>query len=184
MKKILTAALSILAVLTLFSCGSKPTAAATQAEKEGIPTWVYEGKKDSTGIYAVGAGRLSNDINSQKMAKAQARLELAQAVEVQVKGITQTLIDDQGADDDRQALAALTENAALTTEAILNGSEQVDMFKANDKTIYVLMYLPKSTFVTELTKKANTFTRTSSAAYTEQKMAEAYDKYFANNSSN
>ncbi len=182
MKKILMATLSVFALFAFFSCGSKPTAAATQAEKEGIPTWVYEGKKDSTGIYAVGAGKLSNDINSQKMAKAQARLELAQSVEVQVKGITQTLIDDQGADDDRQALAALSENAALTTEAILNGSEQVDMFKANDKTIYVLMYLPKSTFVTELTKKANSFNRTSSAAYTEQKMAEAYEKYFANNS--
>lgn len=75
----------------------------------------------------------------------------------------------RGAEGDRQFLAALSENAALTTEAILNGSEQADMFKAGDGTIYVLMYLPKSTFVTELTKKASTFNRTSSAASTQKK---------------
>lgn len=181
MKKSLYAVLMCAAVCLLLSCGSKPTSASKQAAKDGVPVWVYEGRKDNTGLYAVGAGKLSNDITSRKMAVAQARLELAQSVEVSVKGITQTLVDDQGAEGDRQFLAALSENAALTTEAILNGSEQADMFKASDGTIYVLMYLPKSTFVTELTKKASTFNRTSSAAYTEEKMAEAYEKYFSTN---
>lgn len=181
MKKSLYAVLMCAAVCLLLNCGSKPTSASKQAEKDGVPVWVYEGRKDNTELYAVGAGKLSNDITSRKMAVAQARLELAQSVEVSVKGITQTLVDDQGAEDDRQFLAALSENAALTTEAILNGSEQADMFKAGDGTIYVLMYLPKSTFVTELTKKASTFNRTSSAAYTEEKMAEAYEKYFSTN---
>ena len=182
MKKSLYAVLMCAAVCLLLNCGSKPTSASKQAEKDGVPVWVYGGRKDNTGLYAVGAGKLSNDITSRKMAVAQARLELAQSVEVSVKGITQTLVDDQGAaEGDRQFLAALSENAALTTEAILNGSEQADMFKAGDGTIYVLMYLPKSTFVTELTKKASTFNRTSSAAYTEEKMAEAYEKYFSTN---
>ncbi len=186
MKKISALFLATAASFLLFSCGStqETTSAAEQAAKDGVPAWVYEGKKDDTGIYAVGAGKLSNDITSQKMARAQARLELAQEVEVQVKGVTQTLIDDQGAEGDRQYLAALTENAALVTESVLNGSEQADMYKGDDGTIYVLMYLPKSTFVTELTKQANSFNRTSSAAYTEEKMAEAYEKYFASNTSN
>lgn len=181
MNKIVVFISVLLAGILFFSCGSEPTSAAVQAERDGVPTWVYEGKKDNNGLYAVGAGKLSNDVTSKKMAVAQARLELAQSVEVSVKGITQTLVDDQGAEDDRQYLAALSENAALTTEAILNGSEQADLYKADDGTIYVLMFLPKSTFVTELTKKASTFNRTSSAAYTEEKMAEAYEKYFSNN---
>lgn len=185
MKKILTAMLGAACVFMFLSCGSKPTSAAVQAEQDGVPAWVYEGRKDSSGIYAVGAGKLSNDITSQKMAKAQARLELANEVQVQVKGVTQTYVDDQGADGDRQYLAALTENALLTTEAILNGSEQADMFRAKDGTIYVLMFLPKSTFVTELAKQAQEtakkFDRTSSAEYTEAKMAEAYEKYFSQN---
>lgn len=180
MKKILTAAAACLAALLLFSCGSEPTSASIQAEKDGVPVWVYEGKKDKNGLYAVGAGKLSNDINSRKMAVAQARLELAQSVEVSVKGITQTFVDDQGADGDRQFLSAMTENAALATESVLNGTEQADLYKAKDGTIYVLMFLPKNTFVTELTKKASAFERTSSAEFTEQKMAEAYDKYFSN----
>ena len=119
------------------------------------------------------------------MAKAQARLELAKEVEVTVKGVTQTLVDDQGATGDRTYLAALTENALETTNAILNGSEQVDYFKSNDGTVYVLMILPKKTFVTELATKANqaraSFSPTSSAEYTEEKMAEAYEKYFSTN---
>ena len=180
MKKILTLALCAAASLLIFSCGSTPTSAAQQAAKDGVPTWVYEGKKASDGIYAVGAGKLSNDINSLKMAKAQARTELASSVSVQIKGVTQTYVDDQGADGDRQALAAFTENAALVTEAVLNGTEQADMYKADDGAIYVLMFLPKSTFVKELATNATAFSRTSSAEYTEQKMAEAYDKYFAN----
>jgi len=187
MKKILTVILFAFSAI-FFSCGSKQTTAAQQAIEDGVPTWVYEGKKDNSGIYAVGAGKLSNDITSQKMAKAQARLELAQEVQVQVKGVTQTFVDDQGADGDRQYLAALTENALLTTEAILNGSEQADMYKAKDGTIYVLMFLPKSTFVTELAKQAEEtakkFNRTSSAQYTQEKMAEAYEKYFSNNTAN
>ena len=69
MKKILTLALCAAASLLIFSCGSTPTSAAQQAAKDGVPTWVYEGKKASDGIYAVGAGKLSNDINSLKMAK-------------------------------------------------------------------------------------------------------------------
>ena len=185
MKKIITAAAAVLAAFMLFSCGSKPTSAAQQAEKEGVPAWVYEGRKDSNGIYAVGAGKLENDITSLKMAKAQARLELAKEVEVTVKGVTQTLVDDQGATGDRTYLAALTENALETTNAILNGSEQVDYFKSNDGTVYVLMILPKKTFVTELATKANqakaSFSPTSSAEYTEEKMAEAYEKYFSTN---
>ena len=84
------------AVCLLLNCGSKPTSASKQAEKDGVPVWVYGGRKDNTGLYAVGAGKLSNDITSRKMAVAQARLELAQSVEVSVKGITQTLVDDQG----------------------------------------------------------------------------------------
>ncbi len=187
MKKIykITIMLTVLtAVVSMFiSCGSQPTAAAQQAEKEGKPAWVYEGRKDNAGLYAVGAGKLSNDFTSHKMATAQARLELAQAVETTVKGVTQTLVDDQGADGDRQYLAALTENALQSTEAVLNGTQQVDMYKDKDGTIYVLMLLPKSTFVTELTKKAaeTPYNRTSSAVYTEEKMAEAYEKYFSTN---
>ena len=97
MKKILTVILFAFSAI-FFSCGSKQTTAAQQAIEDGVPTWVYEGKKDNSGIYAVGAGKLSNDITSQKMAKAQARLELAQEVQVQVKGVTQTFVDDQGAE--------------------------------------------------------------------------------------
>ncbi|MBQ6057452.1 MAG: LPP20 family lipoprotein [Treponema sp.] len=185
MKKIIAAVFAISAVLLLASCGSTKTTAATQAEELNLPAWVLEGKRDNTGIYAVGAGKLSNLTNSLKMAKAQARVELATTVKANVQAVTQTLVDDQGATGDRQDLEALTENALIRVDTILQGSEQVDQFIAKDETVYVLMYLPYSTMVTELNKNLEEtnkkFNRTSSAAYTEQKMAEAYEKYFSEN---
>jgi len=185
MKKILTAAMIVIAGFMFASCGStEQTTAASQAEQLNLPSWVLEGKRDNTGIYAVGSGKLSNLVTSQKMAMAQGRLELANMTKTSVQGVTQTLVDDQGADGDRQYLAALSENALLKVDTFLVGSEKVDQFIGNDGTVYVLMFLPKSTFLTELNKvneeTAKSFNRTSSAAYTEAKMEEAYEKYFSN----
>ena len=69
MKKIISVILSLSFTLLIFSCGStkEVTWAAIQAEKDGVPTWVYEGRRDSKGIYATGAGKLSNLTNSLKM---------------------------------------------------------------------------------------------------------------------
>ena len=189
MKKIISVILSLSFTLLIFSCGStkEVTSAAIQAEKDGVPTWVYEGRRDSKGIYATVAGKLSNLTNSLKMARAQARLELANTVKIGVEGVTQTLVDDQGSDKDRQNLEALTEHALFKTDTILQGSEQVDYFQDKDGTVYVLMFLPYSTMVTELNKNLETsksFVRDSTAAYTEEKMAEAYEKFFADNKSN
>lgn len=185
MKKLLTAAMIVIAGFMFASCGSTETTAASQAAELNLPSWVLEGKRDNTGIYAVGTGKLSNLVTSQKMAMAQGRLELANMTKTSVQGVTQTLVDDQGADGDRQYLAALTENALLKVDTILVGSEKVDQYIGSDGTVYVLMFLPKSTFLTELNKvnaeTAKTFNRTSSAAYTEAKMEEAYEKYFAGN---
>ena len=187
MKKILTSLVAVLALIMVTSCSSskQPTTAASQAEELNLPTWVLEGKRDNTGIYAVGSGKLSNLTNSLKMAKAQARVELATTVKANVQAVTQTLVDDQGAQGDRQDLEALTENALIRVDTVLQGSEQVDQYIAKDGAVYVLMYLPYSTLVTELNKNLEesktTFSRTSSAAYTEEKMAEAYEKYFSQN---
>ncbi|MBP5283877.1 MAG: LPP20 family lipoprotein [Treponema sp.] len=187
MKKLLTLAVIAITGFMFMSCGSTDTtSAAAQAADLNLPEWVLAGRKDDKGIYAVGSGKLSNLVNSQKMAIAQGRLELAATTKTSVQGITQTLVDDQGAEGDRQDLEALTENALLKVDNILVGSEKVDQYVAKDGTVYVLMFLPKETFLTELNKslaetKAKSFNRTSSAAYTEAKMAEAYEKYFANN---
>ena len=179
----------LLAVSLLASCGSskkaaeaapaEPTAASQQAARDGVPAWVYEGRRDETGLYAVGAGKLANKNNSLKMARAEARTELARELKINVEAATQTYIDDFGDNNNRQSLTGLVDTAVQRTDAMMAGSQQIDYFEDTDGTIYVLMYLPYNAVVPTLNESVSAeFKRDETAAFTEQKMAEAYEKYF------
>lgn len=183
MKKILGTVLAVVTTVMMFSCGSSKevTSASLLAEKDGVPAWVYEGKRDDTGLYAVGSGKMSNLNNSLKMARAEARVELSRELKSEIQSVLQTYVDDKGDDNNRQSLSGLTDNALLKTDNILNGSQQVDYFQTKDGTVYVLMYLPYNAVVPELNKTVTEFNRDSTAAFTEAKMAEAYEKYFSEN---
>ena len=183
MKKITGAVFALATALMLMSCGSSKevTSAAILAEKDGVPTWVYEGKRDDTGLYAVGSGKMSNLNNSLKMARAEGRVELSRELKSEIQSVLQTYVDDKGDDKNRQALTGMTDTALLKTDNILNGSQQVDYFQTKDGTVYVLMYLPYNAVIPELNKTVAEFTQDSTAAFTEAKMAEAYEKYFSEN---
>lgn len=180
MKKILGAIAIAVAGFMLASCGSTPVTGATQAEADGLPAWVYESKKDDTGLYAVGSGKLANIQNSYTMAKANGRAELARMLKVQVQDVLQTYVSDMGSDEKRDTLTGLVDNTLQKTDAVLEGSQQVDRFNAKDGTIYVLMYLPYESTVKKLNESASSFTGKPEAYITEAKMQEAYDKYFSN----
>ncbi len=181
MKKIFGAvAFSLIAFATipLISCGST-TEAAKQAEQEGYPDWVYEGRRDATGIYAVGSGKMSNIQNSLTMARSNGRTELARTLKTQVQDVLQTYVSDTGSDENRDALSGLVDNTLQKTDAVLQGSQQVDRYQAKDGTIYVLMYLPYESAVTELNKITSDYTGKPESIITEAKMNEAYEKYFS-----
>ena len=180
MKKIFGAIAIALAGILAASCGSsKETAAASQAEEAGYPAWVYEGRKDDTGIYAVGSGKLANVQNSLTMARANGRAELARTLKVQVNDVLQTYVSDTGSDENRDTLTGLVDNTLQKTDAVLEGSQQVDRFQAKDGTIYVLMYLPYESSVKKLNEITSSYTGKPEAIVTELKMQEAYEKYFS-----
>lgn len=179
MKKLLATFAALLTAFTLFSCGSTKTTPAAQAKKEGLPEWVYVGKTDSTGIYAVGAGKLANVVNSHKMAVAEARTELARTLKVQVQDVLQTYTSDLGSETNRDALSGLIDNTLQKTDAVLTGTQQVNRFNAEDGTVYVMMYLPYEFSVKELNKAVSDYTGKMEAVITDARMREAYDKYFA-----
>lgn len=185
MKKIFGAVSALLMTMMITSCGSSKevTSAAELAEKDGVPTWVYEGRKDDTGLYAVGSGKMSNLNNSLKMARAEGRVELSRELAIEIQSVMQTYVDDKGDDENRQSLTGLTDNALLKTDNMLAGSQQIDYYQTKDGTVYVLMYLPYNAVVPELNKTVAEFNRDSTAAFTEAKMAEAYEKYFSTNKS-
>lgn len=183
MKKFFGAAAvaAAVAAFTLASCGSsgEASASATQAEQEGYPDWVYESRRDETGIYAVGSGKLSNIQNSLLMARQNGRAELARTLKTQVQDIMQTYVSDTGSDENRDALTGLVDNTLSKTDAVLEGSQQVDRFQAKDGTIYVLMYLPYDSAVKKLNESASEYTGKPESIVTQAKMAEAYEKFFA-----
>lgn len=188
MKKLFGALALTLAGFLFASCESTeaPTTASTQAAEDGYPEWVYEGKMDSTGIYAVGAGKLSNIQNSLTMARANGRAELARTLKTQVQDVLQTYVSDTGSDQNRDSLTGLIDNTLQKTDAVLEGSQQVDRFNAKDGTIYVLMYLPYESAVKELNEmtkeEISSFTGKPEAIITELRMQEAYEKYFSGKS--
>ncbi len=183
MKKIIAVLAATASLFMLASCGStkkvETSEPAVKADRGGVPAWVFEGKKDSTGLYAVGAGKMSNLQNSLKLARAEARVELARELKVEVQSVLQTYVDDTGSDTARQNLSGMQDSALLKTDAMLQGSQQVDYYQDKDDTVYVLMYLPYEATLPVLNETVANFTRDPTAAFTEAKMAEAYDKYFA-----
>ena len=178
MKKILALFAAALTALMVVSCGSTP--AAQEAPKSNVPEWVTMGKMDATGIYAVGAGKMANAVTSRKMAMSQGRTELARTLKAEIKAVTQTYIDDAGSDKDRQALAAFQESTLEKTQAILQGSQQVDYYLGDDGTVYVLMYLPYDSAVKTLNEeaaKSKGFKENQTAAFTKEQMAEAFERH-------
>ena len=185
MKKILATVAALVATFALVSCGTTNSkvnsgdSAAKQAKEDGYPEWVYVGKKDDTGIYAVGAGKLANIVNSHKMAVSEARTELARTLKVQVQDVLQTYTSDLGSDQNRDALSGLIDNTLQKTEAVLQGSQQVNRFNASDGTVYVLMYLPYESALSKLNTSVAEYTGKAEAVITDARMREAYEKYFA-----
>lgn len=182
MKKIVAAVAALAAVFALASCGStsgKGGSGAAQAKQEGYPEWVYMGRTDDTGIYAVGAGKLANLVNSHKMAVSEGRTELARTLRVQVQDVLQTYTSDLGSEQNRDALTGLIDNTLQKTDAVLQGSQQIDRFNASDGTVYVLMYLPYESTVSSLNSAVSDYTGKTEAVITDARMREAYEKYFA-----
>lgn len=189
MKKTLLIISCVLAAFFATSCGSteQTNTAAEQAALSSVegadgvqrPAWVLTGKKDNTGIYAVGSGKMSSDQNSLKLARANGRAELGRTVASATKSVLRSYTQDTG--NEKDVLNYLEEVLEIKSANILSGSEQVDMWKAKDGTIFVLMFVPYKAVlpeVAEISKQISDFTQDAKTILTEVKAQTAFDKYF------
>lgn len=188
MKKTLTL-VALCAMAAIFmSCGStkevaaagEQTAAsqvATVVGAEGVarPSWVMEGKKSATGMYAVGAAKMSNMQNSLKAARVNGRAELANTVQVSLKGVTTTYAEDTGISED--ALNYMEEALVQKTDTLLNGSTQEDYWVGADETVYVLMYLPYEAVLPAVNEVVSDYSANQKSEVTVEKVAAALEKY-------
>lgn len=150
MKKILGLVAALCAALVLVSCGSTQVA---QAPAQVAPDWVLNGAKasDATYWYAVGEAKMASELNSLKMARMQARTELARIVGTQVK---EAIDAKSSMDNNGNETKELTIKKHITTDALLEGSEQIGRYTAPGGTVYVLMSVPKATAVQKLNEAA------------------------------
>lgn len=189
MKKSIFIISCVLAAIMITSCGTtnqEPTAAAKAAEKQvtgadGVdrPAWVLTGKEDATGIYAVGSAKLSNDQNSLKLARTNGRAELGRTILASTKSVLRSYTEDTG--NAKDSLTYMEEAIEVKSVNILQGSKQVDMWKAEDGTIYVLMFVPYTAVLPEVTQAYNDFVQDAKTVLTQEKAQAAFKKYFDEN---
>ena len=188
MKKSFFVAVAVVAAMFITSCAStdnqEPSAAQQAAAKTSVvgadgverPAWVLTGREDDQGIYAVGSGKMSNDQNSIKLARLNARAELSRTIAASTRSVMRSYTSDAGSSKD--VLTYLEEAVEVRTANILKGSKQVDMWKASDGTYFVLMFVPYTAVLPEVTEAVTNFTQDSKTVLTEAKALAAFKKYF------
>lgn len=197
MKKSILILSCIMAAAVMFtSCGSTEAekTAAQQAAMANVmgadgvkrPEWVLAGKEDSTGIYAVGSGKMSNTTNSLKLAEINGRAELARTVSAATQSVLRTYTQDTG--NSKDVLTYLEEATQVKAANVLKGSKRKDMWTAQDGTVFVLMYIPYEAVLPTLTepiqeaaKNLDNFKQDAKTVLTEAKALAAFEKYFDNN---
>lgn len=198
MKKSVLFISCILTVAALFvtSCGSteQEKTAAQQAAQANVigadgvkrPEWVLAGKVDSTGIYAVGTGKMSTPTNSLRVAEINGRAELARTVSAATQSVLRTYTQDAGSSKD--VLTYLEEATEVKAASVLKGSQRKDMWTAQDGTVFVLMFVPYEAVLPTVTesisdaaKNIKDFKQDAKTLLTEAKALAAFEKYFDNN---
>lgn len=198
MKKSILVLSCVMAVAAVFmSCASTSEEEKTAAQQaamanvygaDGVkrPEWVLAGKEDSTGIYAVGSGKMSNITNSLKLAEINGRAELSRTVSAATKSVLRTYTQDTG--NSKDVLTYLEEATEVKAANVLKGSKRKDMWTAQDGTVYVLMYVPFEAILPTLTesiseaeKNYKNFKQDEKTILTEQKAQAAFEKYFDEN---
>ena len=195
-KSVLFISCILTAALFVTSCGSteQEKTAAQQAAQANVigadgvkrPEWVLAGKEDSTGIYAVGTGKMSTPTNSLRVAEINGRAELARTVSAATQSVLRTYTQDAGSSKD--VLTYLEEATEVKAASVLKGSQRKDMWTAQDGTVFVLMFVPYEAVLPTVTesisdaaKNIKDFKQDAKTLLTEAKALAAFEKYFDNN---
>ena len=183
MKKALLV-ISMIALLVFASCSSTETTEVA-ADPNAMPEWVYTDMSTQDVHYAVGYGKMSNQMNSIKRAQAEARTLLAEWVNIAVDEIITTYTNDAGSGENRQAVDAFETIAKQRAQAVLSGSTQEAFWVDADGGVYVLMGIPVENVkdqmygaVTESASQAG-FEKNEAAAEANAMMNAAIDRFFS-----
>lgn len=166
-------------VVALILSGCASTKNVSKSTKN-LPDWVMQEPSSKDGIYATGSAKMVDVMVSRKMAEADAVNRLARKIQTVTKDVTQTMVSGSSTD----SIKGFEENALQTAEAAVSGFEQKNYFIADDGTVYVLLFLPYQTQVSNLNTLAKKYNISEEYLASQAKMQEAYDKYFSGKNNN
>lgn len=182
MKKALLV-ISMIALLVFASCSSTETTEVA-ADPNAMPEWVYTDMSTQDVHYAVGYGKMSNQMNSIKRAQSEARNAIAEWVNISVEEIITTYTNDAGSDANRQAMDAFETLSKQTATAVLSGAKQENMWIDEEGGVYILMSIPVENVASQFYGAAEEaiaetpFVKNEAAAEANSMMNDAIAKYF------
>ena len=108
-------------------------------------------------------------------ARVNARAELSNTVQASIKSAITTYAEDTGVADDN--LNYMEQATVQRTDTILQGSTQADYWIGQDKTVYILMFLPYKAVMPEVNNIVKQYSESKQSEITVEKVADAVKKY-------
>ena len=180
MKKSIVVLSLLVAVAFLFSCASAPEPEKKPEKKSNLPEFVQNPPLADDAIYGVGFGDQSTPSLSIKVAEANARADIANQIEAQIKSAVTSYTQEAGVDDETQVVNFAEQVTRQVTDTTLEGARTKQRAIMDDGSVWVLMQYSKNSFLQAFEKAADEtakeFQRNESAAFADFKTQQALER--------
>ncbi len=178
MKKSILLITVVIAAALLFSCaGGKESAeqdkGGEKTDTSNLPDFVLNPPVATDAIYGVGYAKQSTLPLSIKVAEANARADIANQIDAQIKSAVTSYAQEAGVGDDTQVIEFAETITRQVTDTTLSGSITQQRAPMEDGGVWILMVYNKESMLGSFEDAAKSFERNESAAFAEFKAADA-----------
>jgi hypothetical protein len=181
MKKSVLLITVIIAAALLFSCAGGKESAPQQPKQEtadtsNLPDFVLNPPVATDAIYGVGFAQQSTLPLSIKVAEANARADIANQIDAQIKSAVTSYAQEAGVGDDTQVIEFAETITRQVTDTTLSGAITKQRAPMEDGGVWILMVYSKESLLGSFEEAAESFERNEGAAFAEFKASQALDK--------
>ena len=181
MKKLTIALFIVVAASFAISCASAPApapapVAVAEPDKSGLPDFVLNPPLATDAIYGVGYAKQSTMALSIKVAKTNARADIASQIQTTIQEAITSYAQEAGVDDNKQLISFVETITRQITDQTLSGAAPKSLQPMDDGGVWVLMVYGKEALKDSFKDVAEGFERNEDAAFAEFKASQAIDK--------
>ena len=177
MKKLTIALLIVVVAFFAISCASAPKPAAqVEPKKSNLPDFVLNPSIATDAIYGVGYAKQSSQSLSIKVAKMNARADIASQIETTIQEAITSYAQEAGEGENTQLINFVETITRQITDQTLNGAASKRLQPMEDGGVWVLMVYGKEALKDSFEEVAKEFERNDAAAFAEFKASQAIDK--------